>query len=159
MTVGRGQGWAASEWHPKPYRPARLESLYYPVLVVSTDKLTTLGVQNVHVTTTECAAPPVLAKRLFCNHACMLTSIKSYRPANKEKESHRYIPMMVHASTMGIGTGNSRSEQMEQLLDGFSASGTGNGRSAQTELLLSGFSAPGTGYGRSEQPELLPGGL
>jgi len=68
--------------------------------------------------------------------------------------------MMVHASTMGIGTGNNgRSKKMELLLDGFSAFGTENDTSEKTELLLGGFSAPGTGYGRFEQTELLPGGL
>lgn len=43
-TVDRGRTQAASEWHLKPYRPARQELLLKPVLVVSTNKFTTHGV-------------------------------------------------------------------------------------------------------------------
>jgi hypothetical protein len=69
------------------------------------------------MTTTECAALPVLAKRLFCNHV----SIILYKLANSRKKRIKfiYIPMMVHASTMGINIG-------KELQLG--APGTGGGR-------------------------------
>ena len=59
---------AASEWHPQACSGVAVQqALLYPVLVVSTyEFLGALGVQNVESAGAECAAAPVLRKRLFC---------------------------------------------------------------------------------------------
>lgn len=68
---GGGRTRTASEWHSEIFRHyTRLELLFNPVLVISTNKLTgTHRMQNVPVSRTECAAPPVPVKRLFNDDA------------------------------------------------------------------------------------------
>jgi hypothetical protein len=72
----------------------------------------------------------------------MLASTKTDEPVVEKKESyrHRYIPMMVHTSTMGTRAQNFGPEEL--LVGGLSctaASGTGIGVSEETELLVAGL--------------------
>lgn len=62
-----------NKWHRTRLRPALLEPLAYPILVISTNKLTAaLRVQNVKIGSAESTATLVLAKWLFCKHATLL---------------------------------------------------------------------------------------